>query len=51
LYLLLWKESLRRNGAALIVNKRDRNAVLGGNPQNSNIPNGTKDIEMLKHPP
>ena len=28
------QESLRRNGVALIVNKRIRNAVLGCNPQN-----------------
>ena len=28
------QETLRRNGVALIVNKRIRNAVLGCNPQN-----------------
>ena len=28
------QESLRRNGIALIVNKRVRNAVLGCNPKN-----------------
>ena len=28
------QESLRRNGVALIVNKRVRNAVLGCNPKN-----------------
>ena len=29
--------SLRRNGAALIVNKRDRNAVFGCNPLNNRM--------------
>ena len=31
LYLLLQQESLRRNGVAIMVNKRVRNAVLGCN--------------------
>ena len=29
-----WEESLRRNGVAIMVNKRVQNAVLGCNPQN-----------------
>ena len=29
LYLLLWQESLRRNGIAITVNKNVQNAVLG----------------------
>ena len=31
------KESLRRNGVAIMVNKRVRNAVLGGNLKNDTI--------------
>ena len=31
------QESLRRNGAAIIVNKRAQNAVLGSNLQNKRI--------------
>ena len=31
------QESLRRNGVALIVNKRVQNAVLGGNLKNDRI--------------
>ena len=31
------RESLRRNGVALIVNKRVRNAVLGGSLKNDRI--------------
>ena len=31
------KESLRRNGVALIANKRVQNAVLGCNPQNDKM--------------
>ena len=31
---LLWAESLRRNGVAIMVNKRVRNAVLGCNLKN-----------------
>ena len=31
------QESLRRNGVAIIVNKRVRNAVLGCNPQNDRM--------------
>ena len=31
LYLLLWQESLRRNGVAITVNKNVQNAVLGCN--------------------
>ena len=31
------QESLRRNGAALIVNRRVENAVLGGNHKNNRI--------------
>ena len=31
------QESLRRNGVAIIVNKRVQNAVLGCNPQNTRI--------------
>ena len=31
------KESLRRNGVAIMVNKRVRNAVLGCNPQNDRM--------------
>ena len=31
------KEFLRRNGAALIVNERVRNAVLGCNPKNDRM--------------
>ena len=31
LYLLLWQESLRRNGIAITVNKNVQNAVLGCN--------------------
>ena len=29
------QESLRRNGVALIVNKRVHNVILGSNPQNA----------------
>ena len=31
------QESLRRNGVAIMVNKRVRNAVLGFNPQNDRM--------------
>ena len=31
------RESLRRNGVAIMVNKRVRNAVLGGNLKNDTI--------------
>ena len=31
------QESLRRNGVAIMVNKRVRNAVLGCNPQNNRM--------------
>ena len=31
------QESLRRNGVALIVNKRVKNAVLGCNPKNNRM--------------
>ena len=31
------QESLRRNGVAIIVNKRVQNAVLGCNPQNDRM--------------
>ena len=31
------QESLRRNGVAIMVNKRVRNAVLGCNPQNDRM--------------
>ena len=37
LYLLLWAESLRRNGVALIVKKRVRDAVLGYNLKNKRL--------------
>ena len=37
LYLLLTAGSLRRNGVAIMVNKRVRNAVLGCNPQNDRM--------------
>ena len=36
-YLLLWARILRRNGVALIVNKRVRNAVLGCNLKNDRM--------------
>ena len=32
-----WQESLRRNGVAIIVNKRVRNAVLGCNLKNDRM--------------
>ena len=32
-----WQESLRRNGVAIIVNKRVRNAVLGCNRKNDKM--------------
>ena len=31
------QESLRRNGVAIMINKRVRNAVLGCNPQNDRM--------------
>ena len=31
------QESLRRNGVAIVVNKRDQNAVLGGNLKNDRM--------------
>ena len=34
---LLWAESLRRNGLAMMVNKRVRNAVLGCNLKNNRM--------------
>ena len=37
MYLLLGQESLRRNGVALIVNKRVQNAVLGSNLTNDRM--------------
>ena len=36
-YLLLWQEPLIRNGVAIIVNKRDRNAVFGCNLKNDRM--------------
>ena len=36
-YLLLWQESLRRNGVAITVNKRVQNAVLGCNLKNDRM--------------
>ena len=36
-YLLLRQESLRRNGVAIMVNKRVRNAVLGCNLKNDRM--------------
>ena len=35
--MLLWQESLRRNGVPLIVNKRVLNAVLGYNFKNDRM--------------
>ena len=32
-----WQESLRRNGVAIMVNKRVQNAVLGCNPENDRM--------------
>ena len=32
-----WQESLRRNGVAIVVNKRVRNAVLGCNLKNKRM--------------
>ena len=32
-----WQESLRRNGVAIMVNKRVRNAVLGCNLKNNRM--------------
>ena len=37
LYLLLWAESLWRNGVAITVNKRVQNAVLGCNLKNNRM--------------
>ena len=37
LYLLLWQESLRRNGVALMINKSVQNSVLGFNLKNIRI--------------
>ena len=37
LYLLLWAKSLRKNGVALIVNKRVWNSVLGCNLKNDRM--------------
>ena len=37
LYLLLWAKSLRKNGVALIVNKRAQNAILGCNLKNDKM--------------
>ena len=37
LYLLLWAESLRRNGVAIMVNKKVWNAVLGCNLKNNRM--------------
>ena len=34
---ILWQESLRRNGVAIIVNKRVQNAILGCNFKNDRI--------------
>ena len=36
-YLLLWQESLRRNGVAIMVNKGVRNAVLRCNLKNDRM--------------
>ena len=32
-----WQDSLRRNGIAVIINKRVQNAVLGGNLKNDRM--------------
>ena len=37
MYLLLWARSLRRNGVAIIVNKRVQKAVLGCNVKNDRM--------------
>ena len=37
MYLLLWAESLRRNGVAIRVNERVQNAVLGCNLKNDRM--------------
>ena len=37
LYLLLQQESLRRNGVAIMVNKRVQNVVLGCNLKNDRM--------------
>ena len=37
LYLLLWAKSLRKNGVALIVNKRVQNAVSECNLKNDRM--------------
>ena len=37
MYLLLRQESLRRNGVAIIVNKRVRNAIPGCNLKNNRM--------------
>ena len=36
-YIYCGQESLRRNGVAIMVNKRVRNAVLGGNLKNDRM--------------
>ena len=36
-YIYCWQESLRRNGVAIIINKRVRNAVLGCNLKNNRM--------------
>ena len=37
MYLLLWARSLRRNGVAIIVNKRVQNSVFGCNLENDKM--------------
>ena len=37
MYLVRWEESLRRNGVAIIVNRRVQNAVLGCNLKNDKM--------------
>ena len=41
------QESLRRNGVAIIVNKRVRNAVLGGNLKNDRMISVSKANDSL----
>ena len=36
-YIYCWQESLRRNGVAIMVNKRVRNAILGCNLKNNRM--------------
>ena len=37
MFLLLWARTLRRNGIAIIVNKRVQNSVLGSNLKNDRM--------------